>query len=240
MDKLRLDVFLVESGLCKSRTSAKVLIEEGKVSVNKLIENQPSKKVSKEDNVVLLEQQKFVSRGGEKLEGALNFFGINPEGKTAIDVGSSTGGFTDCLLQHGAAHVTAVDVGRDQFDKTLLEKNKDKISLFEGVDIRDFNMGTSYDLLVCDLSFISIRNVVESFYRLLKVGGIGVVLVKPQFEVGKGNTKKGIVRELELREQALADVVSELEKHNFKILGTCDSPIQGGDGNHEYFVCIEK
>ena len=240
MDNDRLDIVLVARGLVRSRTAAKVLILENKVLVNGVICNTPNKKVSKDDEIFVTEKQKYVGRGGEKLEGALKFFNIDVSGKQCVDVGSSTGGFTDCLLQVGAAHVTSVDVGRDQFDKVLLEKNIDKISLFEGTDIRDFKTGTSFDILVCDVSFISVKILIESFYRLLKVGGIGVILIKPQFEVGKGNTKKGIVREPELREQALFDAISEFEKHNFKILGTCDSPIQGGDGNHEYFVCIQK
>lgn len=236
----RLDIELLHRGLARSRTAAQTLIKENKVLVNGVFCNTSNKKVQQGDVITVTEKQKYVSRGGDKLSGAIEVFNINVEGLDCIDVGSSTGGFTDCLLQHGAKHVTAVDVGRDQFDKSLLEKNRDKISLFEGVDIREFRMGTSFDILVCDASFISVRLLVESFYRLLKVGGLGIILIKPQFEVGRGNTKKGIVREAVLREQALADAVAEFEKHNFTILGTCDSPIQGGDGNHEYFVCIQK
>jgi 23S rRNA (cytidine1920-2'-O)/16S rRNA (cytidine1409-2'-O)-methyltransferase len=216
----RLDIELLHRGLARSRTAAQTLIKENKVLVNGVICNIPNKKILPDDEIIVTEKQKYVSRGGDKLSGAIEVFNINVEGLDCIDVGSSTGGFTDCLLQHGVKHVTAVDVGRDQFDKSLLEKNIDKISLFEGVDIREFRMGTSFDILVCDASFISVRLLVESFYRLLKVGGLGIILIKPQFEVGRGNTKKGIVREVVLREQALADAVAEFEKHNFTILGT--------------------
>lgn len=240
----RLDVELSKRGLVKSRTTAKVLILENKVLVNGAICNVPNKKISKDDEIVVTEKQKYVSRAGYKLEGALKHFNLKVEGLECLDVGSSTGGFTDCLLQSGAAHVTAVDVGSGQFDPGLLERNRDKISLFEDTDIREYTkkgtVETTFDVLVCDVSFISVKMLAKSFYKFLKFGGIGIILVKPQFEVGKGNTKKGIVREESLREEALAEVVSEFKDCKFEILGTCDSPIQGSDGNHEYFLRVQK
>ncbi len=240
----RLDVELSKRGLVKSRTTAKALILENKVLVNGTICNVPNKKISADDEIVVTEKQKYVGRGGYKLEGALKYFNLKVDGLVCLDVGSSTGGFTDCLLQNGAAHVTAVDVGSGQFDQGLLEKNKDKISLYEDTDIREYTkkgtVETAFDVLVCDVSFISVRLLAKSFYKLLKFNGVGIILVKPQFEVGKGNTKKGIVREESLREEALADVVSEFKDCKFKIMGTCDSPIQGSDGNHEYFLRVQK
>lgn len=240
----RLDVELSKRGLVKSRTTAKVLILENKVLVNGSICNIPNKKIVPSDVITVTEKQKYVGRGGYKLEGALKYFNLKVNNLNCLDVGSSTGGFTDCLLQNGAAHVTAVDVGSGQFDFDLLEKNRDKISLFEDTDIREYtkrgSAETDFDILVCDVSFISVKLLAKSFYKLLKLGGNGIILVKPQFEVGRGNTKKGIVREESLREEALNDVVSEFEECKFKIMGTCDSPIQGSDGNHEYFLRVQK
>lgn len=251
---MRLDLFLKENRNIQSRSRSKLLIEEGFVKVNNEVISDVSYKV-KDNDIVEVEDFKYVSRGGYKLEYAINK--INNEiftseednqlqihllGKNALDIGSSTGGFTDYLLQNGVNQVYAVDVGTDQFDPNLLNRNKDKIILLEKTDIRDVQilepsgLTKEFDLIVCDASFISLKLILPSVYRYLKVGGQTILLVKPQFEVGKGNTDKGIVKDVNLRRDSLHNIVAEMESMGFDVLANFESGVIGGGGNIEYIV----
>lgn len=181
---------------------------------------------------------KYVSRGGLKLEGALDQFGVDPAGRRCIDLGASTGGFTDCLLQRGAASVVAVDVGYGQMDDTLAGRTE--VTVVDRTNIRHADpraLGAPFDLVVGDLSFISLCTVADVIRELVGAGGEAVLLVKPQFEVGKGKVGRGgIVRDDETRRRALEDVISCLVSSGLGTVATGVSPITGTKGNVEFFV----
>jgi 23S rRNA (cytidine1920-2'-O)/16S rRNA (cytidine1409-2'-O)-methyltransferase len=242
MSSMRLDILLTEKKLTKSRNVAADLIKRGKVLVNGEKITKPAKDFtdSPDLKIEMLEQPKYVGRGGLKLEKALLEFKIDPNGLTVLDVGSSTGGFTDCLLQYGAKKVYAVDVGTDQFD---LELGKDpRVILMEKTDIRDIkNLPEKVDLAVIDVSFISLELILEPVKKLLKNNGQIVALIKPQFETGKeAKNKGGIVKNEEIREKVLKDLQIFTKKIGLNTLGTIDSPILGGSGNKEYLILLQK
>lgn len=237
-EKSRLDVWLATTRIVPSRSKAQIVIEAGLVTVNGEPKNDPSYLVSLEDDIVLKKVKIPVSRAYFKLEHAVTAFGIEVSGKNCLDIGSSTGGFTQCLLDYGASKVVCVEVGTNQFDPSLYEKNKSRVELHESTDIRLFSSRTSFDLIVVDVSFISLRYIIDDIRRLSRDGHTAfIALVKPQFEVGKGNTKKGIVVDESLRKQSLKTV-----QNAFMDAGARDSlvsvisPIQGGDGNVEYLL----
>ncbi len=239
IDTLRLDQALVERMLCTSRTEAQEMIEKGYVEVNGDICTKQTRKIFATDILDVKGSRKYVSRGGEKLEGALTHIykesiEAHLKGKIALDVGSSTGGFTDCLLRHGVSHVDAVDVGTAQTHVSLL--NDSRVAVFENTDIRFFVSKKQYDIIVADLSFISLQGVIETIKKLSNDTTECFLLIKPQFEVGKGNTKKGIVKD----EDLVQDVLTTLSEKCASIGGThievFPCSIQGGDGNQEYFV----
>jgi 23S rRNA (cytidine1920-2'-O)/16S rRNA (cytidine1409-2'-O)-methyltransferase len=197
--------------------------------------------VSATDVIEVTETRRFVYRGGEKLLGVLmDVYQTEErirdvfEGKTAIDIGSSTGGFTDCLLTYGIAHVTAVDVGTLQLHESL--RNDSHISLYENTDIRTFESETKYDVIVADLSFISLVSVLPNVINFGKEGTVCFLLVKPQFEVGKGNTKKGIVTDTELRHKVTEELTHALRAQGLKDVEVYPCKVRGGDGNQEYFL----
>lgn len=181
---------------------------------------------------------KYVSRGGLKLEGALDAFAVDPAGKRCVDLGASTGGFTDCLLQRGAVSVVAVDVGYGQMDDRLAQRPE--VTVFDRTNIRHADvtaLGGPFDLVVGDLSFISLCTVASVLRTMMHDEGEEVLLVKPQFEVGKGNVGRGgIVRDDVARRQALAGVIECLASSGLSTVATCVSPITGAKGNVEYFV----
>lgn len=239
---MRLDVYLAEKNLCNSRTSAARLIEAGGVTVNGKTADKPSLSVSESDEILVAEekQPRFVGRGGLKLEGAIEKFGLDISGKICVDVGASTGGFTDCMLQYGAARVYAVDVGTDQLAEKL--RNDPRVVSLEQMDIRDFTLEQPADFIGADTSFISQRLILPHIFRLLKDGGETVVLIKPQFEVGSKGllTKKGVVKDEKLRLKTVSEIKSFAERCGFKVVGTEVSPITGGDGNIEYLLALRK
>lgn len=242
---MRLDQMLVERGLCESRTEAQELIDSGFVKVNGLVSQKRIQKVSDLDRIEVSARRPFVSRGGTKLSGVLHdAFGSDNEiskslnGKNALDVGSSTGGFTECLLSYGVAHVDAVDVGSGQFHNRL--RGDHRISLFENTDIRNFHSGSPYDIVVADLSFISLHSVLDVVLSFGKSGADYFLLIKPQFEVGKGNTKKGIVKDMELVTELLKNYEELATGKGLRSVAIFRCHIQGGDGNQEFFLYGKK
>lgn len=231
---MRLDQELVRRGLCESRSLAQVFIARGCVQVDGAIVTKQAKDVAETDTIELAAVRMFVSRGGEKLEGAIVRTGITVKGKVALDIGSSTGGFTDCLLAYGARKVVAVDVGSDQLHRSLRENPK--VELHEETDIRNFESTEAFDLIVGDVSFISLDKIISSIIRLSDAGTEVLCLIKPQFEVGKGNTKKGIVKDESLHETVLSSIEELFIKNGFGIREIFPSPIVGGDGNREFFI----
>ena len=240
---MRLDIYLTERGLCKSRSAAQSLIHGGGVIVNDKIAAKNSLEITDDDEVLLVEEKlpKFVSRGGEKLERALELWQTDLNGAFCVDVGASTGGFTDCMLQNGARAVIAVDVGRGQLDEKL--RADVRVSSYEQTDIRDFTLkdGEFADFIGADVSFISLKLVLPHIYRLLKNGGFATVLIKPQFEVGRKNlSKRGIVRSESVRRACVEDITEYARNVGFEITGTAPSPIKGGDGNVEFLLMLRK
>lgn len=237
--KERLDVLLFKKGLVDSRKIASDLIKEGKVFVSGEKITKASKEFFDDVKIEITELPKFVGRAGLKLEKAIEVFNINIMGKVALDVGSSTGGFTDCLLQRGAKKVYAVDVGTDQLREEL--KNDIRVISMEQTDIRSVEIfPEKVDLVVIDVSFISLELVLPSVLKFLKDGGEIITLVKPQFEVGKDNLGKGgIVKDDIARVEVLENIKKLSLKLGLKILGEIESPIKGGDGNVEYLLYLK-
>ncbi|MEZ0209177.1 MAG: TlyA family RNA methyltransferase [Candidatus Paceibacterota bacterium] len=242
---MRLDVELVTRGLSESRTEAQELIDAGYVLLNGEVCTKQTRLVSEVDTIVVTARRKYVSRGGEKLEGVcLDIFGNEEvvrdfcKAKIALDAGSSTGGFTDYLLSMGVGHVDAVDVGTEQFHHSLRERKE--VSLFEQTDIRDFTPNTLYDIVVADLSFIPLDNVLSKLVECGKDGATYILLLKPQFEVGKGGTKKGIVKDDALVEDVLTKYKELVTIHKGKNITVYPCRIAGGGGNQEYFLYFTK
>ncbi len=237
---MRLDIYLSENGICKSRTAAQNLIKSGGVSINGSSCTKPSCEVAEQDKVEITgEQLRYVGRGGLKLEGAISSFSLELSGLTCVDIGSSTGGFTDCMLQNGAAKVYAVDVGTDQLDAKL--RADSRVVVMEQTDIRTAQLPEQADFIGTDVSFISLRQIIPHIHRLLKAGGKAAVLIKPQFEAGRqALSKKGIVKDERLRRRVVEDITSFAVQCGFTVAGVTESPIHGGDGNTEYLMCMEK
>lgn len=240
---MRLDVYLTENGLCESRSAAQNLINIGGVSVNGKIAAKNSLDVSETDNISLVETKlpKYVGRGGIKLEKALELWSPDIADAVCVDIGASTGGFTDCMLQNGAKKVFAVDVGRGQLHEKL--RADTRVISLEQTDIRDFTLpdGEYADFIGADVSFISLKLILPHILRLLKSGGTAVTLIKPQFEAGRQNlNKKGVVRNENVRLRVVEDIKCFALQRGFEIMGTEQSPITGGDGNVEYLLALKK
>ena len=239
----RLDAALFSRGLAPSRAKARVLIERGWVKVNGAPCLKPSRLVEAADEIQIAENDelKYVSRGGFKLEKAIQVFELDLRGKTVLDIGSSTGGFTDCALQHGASRVIAVDLGSDIMDARL--RQDAPVELHERTDIRNFpvDQAGTVDVLTMDVSFISVQRIVEVFRGI--PGDFSVVcLIKPQFEVGRVQARKhkGVIRDGKLHRRAIEDVVNAFAVQGFFLNGLSYSPITGGDGNIEYLALFRK
>lgn len=237
MKRQRLDRLMVERGLAGSREKAQALILAGEVLIDGQKAQKPGQQVAGDASLEVLAQPPFVSRGGVKLEAALQAFEIRVPGRVCLDVGSSTGGFTDALLQRGALRVHAVDVGRGQLDWKL--RNDPRVIVHEGINARYLtfdDIGERAGLAVCDLSFISATLVIPAVVPLLEPDGEMVVLVKPQFEAGKGQVGRGgIVREPELHAAACRRVEEAVRQLGFRI-DIMESPILGAEGNQEYLL----
>ncbi len=233
----RLDQLLVERGLVESKAKARALILAGQVLVNGQKAAKAGHSVPAGSRIDLLEILPYVSRGGVKLEAALNQFGIEVRDRVCLDVGSSTGGFTDCLLQRGAKRVYAVDVGTGQLDWKL--RNDPRVIVREGVNARYLgveHVGERVDLAVCDVSFISVTLILPRLPPLMNEAGEMVILVKPQFEVGRGQVGKGgIVREPELQRAACDRVERAAAELGFTT-SIMESPIRGAEGNKEFLL----
>lgn len=235
---MRLDVYLFENGYVKSRSRAKDLIEKGFVKVDGAVVTKSSLDVACPAIELDENSMPFVGRGGFKLEAALNQFGIDVTGARCIDVGASTGGFTDCLLQRGAEHVLALDCGHGQLDPVLASDAR--VSQLEGFNARNLSLditGERYDLAVMDVSFISQTLIHSPLASVLKPGAYFVSLIKPQFEAGRRClSKKGVVTKESDRKTALDKVFLSADANGFKLIGYIESPIKGGDGNTEYLA----
>jgi 23S rRNA (cytidine1920-2'-O)/16S rRNA (cytidine1409-2'-O)-methyltransferase len=242
--KKRLDLALVERGLAESRTLAQALILEGKVRVFGQVERKASRSVDETTELEIEAPPRFVSRGGEKLEGAFcKWSSLSAEGRTCIDVGSSTGGFTDCLLQHGAAFVMAVDVGTNQLAYKL--RSDPKVWVRENYNARYMkreDLPKVPSLAVTDVSFISLKLILPPIVDVLEDGGEIVALIKPQFEVGRGNAPGGLVRDESLRLAARDGIVDfAVRELGLELLGLDVSPIKGREmGNIEYLSYWRK
>jgi len=237
--RIRLDRLIVERGLTESREKAQRLILAGQVLVDEQKVEKCGALVGGDAGIRLLGTvQKYASRGGIKLEGALDFFGVNPKGKVCLDLGASTGGFTDCLLQRGAAKVFAVDVGTNQLDWRL--RRDPRVVSLEKTNARHLTfaqIGERVDLVTMDVSFISVNLILPVLPPLLKPAAEVLVLVKPQFEVGRRQVGKGgIVRDPKLQQQAIAKVSRKLLELGFSGVASAESRLPGASGNREYFL----
>lgn len=238
MARRRLDEELVAQGFFRTTDDALRALLAGDVSGASERYQSPGMLVKPGCELHVRGAMPYVSRGGLKLEGGLSFFNINPEGLACLDVGCSSGGFTDCLLKHGAAHVISVDVGYAQFDWSLRQDKR--VELLERTNIVDVptpgRKGT-IDLAVCDVSFTSVLMVLPAVLDLLKPAGAFLTLVKPQFECARSEVGKGgVVRSQAVRQAALDKVSSAFEHSGLKVVGSCESPIVGAKGNHEYLL----
>ena len=243
MPRERLDLALLKLGIVPSREQAKRLIMAGEVSVMGRRITQPGWLVNEHEQIVVRERPKFVSRGGLKLEGALAHFGIDVAGMTAFDVGASTGGFTDCMLQRGAVKVFAFDVGTNQLAWKL--RSDPRVVSREQFNLRHMrpeDVGQEVDILVADLSFISLTLVLPAVLQVLRPGGQALVLIKPQFELSREEVGKGgIVREPELHAKACARIEAFVRSQaNLEWRGMTESSIQGTDGNREFLAWFGK
>lgn len=237
--KTRLDTLLVEKELVSTRARARSLIMQGAVFVDGERIDKAGALVKKSSEITIKDSSsKYVSRGGQKLEEALSKFSIDVSGSIALDVGASTGGFTDCLLQRGAIKVYAVDVGYGQLDWKL--RNDERVVVIEKLNARYLkpeDIGEKVDIAVIDVSFISLTMVIPPLRDILKPGGALVALIKPQFEVGKGQVGKGgIVRDEVKHQEVIEKIRSFLDGLGFNVTGVIPSPILGAQGNKEFLI----
>lgn len=242
-EKKRLDVLIADRELVSSRSKAKRYIMAGQVYVDDQKVDKAGTQVPVNAEVEIRgDTNPYASRGGLKLDGALDAFDYDPSGEVAIDVGASTGGFTDCLLQHGATRVYAVDVGYGQLAWKL--RQDDRVVVIERTNIRELEfdqIGEMCDLAVIDCSFISLELVLPNTLEFLKEDADVIALVKPQFEVGKDNVGKGgVVRDEQLRRRAIDDVVDTADQMGLDLLDSADSEVHGPSGNIEHFVWLRR
>ena len=235
----RLDLALVERALAPSREKAQAMILAGDVRVDGAVERRASAPVAPDASIEIARPPRFVSRGGEKLDHALDHFGIDVRGLTVMDAGASTGGFTDCLLQRGAARVYAIDVGYGQLDARL--RSDERVAVMERTHIRDLaSLPERPRFATVDVSFISLTQVLPNIVALLEPGARIVALVKPQFEAGRGEVgRDGVVRDPLLHATVIGRVAWWCVSHGLRVRGVALSPLTGPAGNHEFFLLLE-
>ena len=245
MKKERIDKLLFERGLADSRSKAQALVMAGVVLVDEKRVEKPSESFPADSSIRIKgdsPESRYASRGGLKLEAALREFGVDPTGLTCLDIGASTGGFTDCLLQHGTARVVAVDAGTNQIVWRL--RDDDRVDVREQTNARELSppdFDALFDLIVIDVSFISVTKIIPVLSPLLNESGRVIILIKPQFEVGKGEVGKGgIVREPEKHRRVIEEVNASATEHGFVVAGLIDSPITGAEGNKEFLALYGK
>jgi len=240
--KLRLDQLLVGKGLFPSREQARRAVMAGDVKVGTQIAVKPSDLLEEEAPISIKRRPKYVGRGALKLEGALDYFKIHVDGETALDIGASTGGFTDCMLQRGAGKVYAVDVGHGQLNWKL--RNDPRVIVLEKINARALSrrhVPELVDLCVIDVSFISLTLVLPNAFDLITPTGVILALIKPQFELQRADVGRGgIVRDQELHRKAQNKIVAFVTHSDHVVIGLVPSAIKGADGNQEFFACIRK
>jgi 23S rRNA (cytidine1920-2'-O)/16S rRNA (cytidine1409-2'-O)-methyltransferase len=240
--RIRLDQHLHELGHFDSREKAQRGILAGQVTVDGRIVDKPGTKISPESEILITGRDRYVGRGGHKLEGALTGFGIDPTGQSCLDLGSSTGGFTDCLLQHWASHVTAVDVGRGQLAWSL--RQDPRVEVREGINARYLSSGDferKFDLIVGDLSFISLTKILPAAFELLNPDGVMIVLIKPQFELSRADVGKGgIVRDAATRLRAVESIRNWVVTAGHRFDQFMESPLPGTSGNIEFLALLRR
>lgn len=242
----RLDVWLFEKGFFPSRQKAREAILDNSVEVDGKLINKPSYLVSKSSEINIIKvSNPYVGRGGLKLEKAIKEFNINLQGLRALDVGASTGGFTDCMLKNDAAFVCACDVGKDQLhpalkaDERVLDLHETDIRELEG-KLNKMSIDTLFDFITVDVSFISLAKIIPLLKKFLRDNGKIVCLIKPQFEAGRKNIGKGgIVKDPRVYSQVLSQISKFAQDAGFKVLGITESPVKGGDGNKEFLMYME-
>ncbi|WOO43541.1 TlyA family RNA methyltransferase [Rubellicoccus peritrichatus] len=241
-DSLRADELLVRQGLASTKSMARRLILDKRIALAGDLITRPGQKLSPDDKMSISGPKPFVSRAGEKLEGFLKKYPVNVEDLECIDIGASTGGFTDCMLRRGAKSVVCVDVGHGQLNPSITENSR--VTNLEGVNARNLDDVDlplpDYDLAVMDLSFISLKLVLRPAWNRVRSGGTLICLVKPQFEAGKeaSDTAGGVIRDSALQRQIVKDIKQFTSSHlsGSILIGECESPIKGGDGNREFLL----
>lgn len=237
--KSRLDQLLVDNGLAESKTKAQALIMSGQVFVDGHISDKGGRPTATDAEIYIKDAYPYVSRGASKLEKAYIEFGLDFEGKTVCDIGSSTGGFTDFALQHGAAKVFAIDVGTGQLAQRIRED--DRVVVMERTDFRDVTLPKSIDIFVCDVSFISLKNIIPKIKTLMSDSTYVILLIKPQFEAGVKEVSrgKGVIRDETLRQTIVEDIKTFATSEGFEVVGLVESPITGAKGNVEYLLWLK-
>jgi 23S rRNA (cytidine1920-2'-O)/16S rRNA (cytidine1409-2'-O)-methyltransferase len=234
----RADSLLTERGFFESRAKARAAIEAGLVAADGIRIAKPSQEIAREAQIVAESPHPFVSRGGVKLDFALEHFGIDVEGRCCLDLGASTGGFTDALLRRGARHVVAVDVGSGQLHPRIAQDPR--VTSYEKLDARALDPAHLFEppsLVVCDASFISLTLLLERPLSLAASEATLVALIKPQFESGRGAGKKGVVRDAAAHRAACEKIAETVTRLGWRVSGIAPSPIEGGDGNREFLIC---
>ena len=238
--KTRLDILLVSRQIAPTRSKAAAMIMAGEVIVDAIVVDKPGTFVAAEADITLKDKPRYVSRGGLKLEAALQGFVINPAGKVCVDIGASTGGFSDCLLQHDAAKVYAIDVGKGIMDYRL--RGDERVVLMENTNARYLDtLGECVELAVVDVSFISLRLILPAVARVVSASADVIALVKPQFEAGRSEVGKGgIIREFAVHRRVLQKIVCGAQSLGFSALDVMRSPITGAKGNIEYLLWLRR
>lgn len=239
--KSRLDKILLEKGFFESRSKAQDAIKRGYVIVNGKRVNKSGIYVNDDANIIVVKDFHFVSRGAEKLKEIIDKFNIDINEKVCIDIGSSTGGFTQVLLKYGAKKVYAVDIGEGLLHESL--RKDERVIIKEGINARFLNesdIQEKVDLITQDVSFISSKIIISNCKKLLKDEGEYIVLIKPQFEVGKEKIKRGIIKDFEVHREVLTEFLEFIKNEKFSPIGLIPSPIRGGDGNIEYLLYMIK